>query len=555
MNLNQRLEPLPEFETGYSVRLDALLLAAVLAVGLTFVTPMLSVVLGVSTLPFVALTGIVYGILTLTMRRIIVGLFVGLTVTSTFAANVPLASQSYTAEVVGHLGPELWLANVPLAGVLAYLIVTIPEREQVLDLSRAEQIFGAFVVWSVLSAFFGAVVRFDVALYFSLMMFQALLVFIACRYAIQNEVFSFRTIVEVFTLVVCAQAAFGLVQLANGESFGLSFLGSGPNATVATFSLGPLGKIPIGTFISGFTGMSFQLAALIVLTAPVVLAFTIRSSGWRRWALIVVTFVLMIVLRATGTDAGRGGFIVALVLFAAAFGFLYKRGVLDLSISSITGRPLGHTVIPAIFTVFVTVVILFYPSSEAGLESNRTDINAGDGPVPSGSSGTTPPSKPESGVVESTLRELSIPFFDVSTLGIRLQQYVIGLELFIQSPVFGIGGANFAYVATAYGLPHPLPLHSMYFALLAETGLPGLVLYVATLVLVLWSGWQAVTADGSVNNRLLLVSVLSGMVGYLAFGFWDILPLIKITALFPFWILAGAVVGEYRRQSHSGENT
>jgi hypothetical protein len=552
MNLNQRLEPLPEFETGYSVRRDALLLATVLVIGLTFITPVLSLVLDVSVIVFVALTGIVYGVLALVMRRIVVGFFDGLIVTSTFAANVPLASHSYTANVVGHLGPELWLVNVPLVGMLVYLIVTIPEHDRILYLSRAEQVFGAFVIWSVLSAVFGRVVRLDVALYFSFMMFQALIAFIACRYVTQKDVFSFRMVVEVFVLVVCAQAAVGLAQIANGGSFGLSFLGEGPSAVVAMFSFGMLGELPAGTFVSGFTGMSFHLAALIVLITPSLLVLTLRASGWQRWALVVMTLVLTAVLRATGTDAGRGGFIVALVTFVAALGILYRRGLIDFLVPNATRiRAFQRTVLPAALAVLAGVIVLFYPSSESGVSSRLTDLNAGSGSAASGTSGTT--SVSHHGIVESMLRDLSIPFFDISSLGIRFQQFVIGLELFVQYPIFGIGGANFAYVATKYGLPYPMPLHNTYIALLAETGLPGLVLYLATLVIVLRYGWRAATADVTGENRLLFLGVLSGMVGYLAFGFWDILSLIKVTGLFPFWILAGAVVGQYRRQS-SGVN-
>lgn len=545
MNLNHRLEPLPKFETNYSSRGDALLLAAVLVVGLTFVTPAFSLVTGIPTLVFVAVVGAGYALLMLLLRQLIVGFSVGLIVTAMFKANIPLLGSAYTSGIVGHLEPSLWLFYAPLAGIFVYLAVTTPPRNWV-TFSRAEWVFAAFVVWTVLAALFGAVARFDIAIWFSLLMFQALIVFAVSRYVVQSGILSFRTVIEVFALGVCAHAVFGLVQLANGESFGLSYLGAGTTHIVATFSLGPLGKIPIGTYVAGFTGMSFMLAALIVLIAPALVALALRATGWRRWVLVGVTVVLAVVLRATGTDAGKGGFIVAMVVFAYALSVLYRRGLADFSVLN-----KAHTFAYAALAAAFAAVALFYPSSESGVGSAVTNIKTGGG-ANGGSSGTSAGGSAthlDPGIVESTLRGLSIPFFDISTLGVRLQQYVIGLDLFIAHPIFGIGGMNFVYVSVEHGLPRPMAMHNIYIALLAGTGLPGFLLYVGALVVVLWCGWQAATADTTDQNRLLLVGVLAGLIGALAFGFWDHLFLTKITVAIPFWILAGALVGEYRRQS------
>lgn len=543
MNLNRRLEPLPEFETSYSTRHDALLLTAVLVVGLAFVAPALSLTLDVSVLVFVALTGLVYGTLVLVLRQVLVGSLVGLVVTSTFAANVPLASQTYVANVVGHLGPELWLAQVPLVLALVCVLAEGPRRV-LAGATKAEALFVVFIGWSLLAAVFGATARFDVAVYFSLFMLNGLAAFVLLRYVIQTGVLSFRSVAEVFIVTVLAHSVVALVQLVHGGNFGLSTLGEGPPANIATLSLGPFGEVVLGTYVAGFTGMAFMLASLIILAVPMTLVLAIRESGWVRAAFIGAALVMTAVLRATGTDAGRGGFILAGLLLCGALVYSNWTTIRD-GVSSVRATRASaamdgfiRNALAAVIAVFVAVAVLLYPSSGSGDRSAVTDIDAGGG---GSAGGSTANQQPEA--VESAIRELSIPFFDLSALGVRFQQYVGGIDLFLQHPLFGIGGANFVYYSTEYGLPQPFPIHNMYLALLAETGLPGFLLYLALLGSVLWYGWRA-TMDRT-GDRLLLIGLLCGMVGFLAFGFWDYLQLIKITPFLSFWVLAGAMVGKY----------
>lgn len=217
----------------------------------------------------------------------------------------------------------------------------------------------------------------------------------------------------------------------------------------------------------------------------------------------------------------------------------------------------------AAFAALVSIAMLAYPSSSTGSSSLVTDINVNSGSTTdgagggtsggSGASGTSAGSGGEAGTanahfetLESFLSGLKIPLFDISTLGGRLQQYVAGIDLFLQDPLFGIGGMNFIYYSSEYGFADdPLPIHSIYIAILAGTGLPGFLLYILLLSSVLWCGWKAAKRA---DNRLLLVGLFCGMVGYLAFGFWAITPLIMITSFFPFWFLAGAIVGAHSQQ-------
>ncbi len=596
MNLNRRLEPLPELEIGLRKRHEILLLAAVLIVGLTFVSPALSLLSGVPALVFVVIVGAVYGALSVLFRRVLAGSLIGLIVPSTFAANVPLVSHARILTFPAHIGPQLWLVQVPLVVSVVLVVLTGP-REVLSGATKSEGLFAAFVGWTLLAAVFGATARVDTALYFSLLMAQGLVAFVLLRYAVQREILSFGAVVRVFVGTVLAQSLFAVAQFLNGGIFGVSTLGEYDGSYIATLSLGPLGEFAIGTHVAGFTGMSFILASLIVLAAPMAFVLALRGSGWTRAAFLATALVMLAVLRVTGTDAGRGALILALVCLCAALVYTNRIALLDRLTGARSSRMSARavTAITAVLTVLVSIVVLFFPSSASGTGSSITDID-GESASPGASGGSTGSSGDSSGssggagggstggstgagssgaggesaggstsvgpgggggsvggggsgaantrpeLVESVLDGLSIPFFDIGNLGIRLIQYVAGIDLFVQYPLFGIGGANFIYYATEYGLPKPLPLHNIYIALLAETGLPGFLLFITLVGSVLWYGSKAATRT---SGGLLCVGLLCGMIGYLAFGFWDTLPLTQVPSFFAFWILAGTVVGTY----------
>ncbi|EMA42651.1 O-antigen ligase family protein [Halococcus saccharolyticus] len=542
----------PAIDTGLSKRGEALLLAIVLTGGLTFVTPLLSLFVGVPTLALVALTGAGYAALALFLRRTVVSIYVALIVTVTFAANVPLAS---TGEFVGHLGPQLWLVQLPLAGAVAFLVADLfADNPRDFDPSTPGLLFGGFVVWSFLAAIFGATARTDAALYFAWFVLQGLAAFAVTHHAVRIDIIRLRTLVETFLVVVAAQTAVAVVQFFHGGLLGLSRLGESAHIPISPVSLGPLGEFATGTYVAGFTGMSFILATLIVLAVPIAIVLALRTDGWRRWGLVAIVIVMAAVLRMTGSDAARGGIVVAALALAgltlAVYGMPPKRN----------GRALVKRYVVIAALTLVSAAALFYPSASSGTGSHLTDLSGNDGGTDAtgggggGNAGGDAPTQPTGGPdIEAILRDLTIPLFDIGTLGIRLQQYITGIELFIQYPLFGIGGANFPYYATARGLPKEIPLHNIYIALLAETGLPGFLLYVGAVAAVLWMGWRAIASTADSLDRALLVGVLAGMIGYLAFAFWDTLMLTKVAGLFSFWILAGGVVGHARRQPFESE--
>jgi len=561
MSLDHTLEPIPEVKTRLSEQGEAFALGFVLIAGLTLVTPILSVVLSVPALISVALVGLLYGVVALLLRQVLAGLLVGFVVTAGFAADVPLASIEYLNSVTGALGPELLLSQIPLL-ILFILVVSTESHELIRERTLAETLFAAFVGWSVLAALFGATARTDVALFFSLLMAQLLVVIVLLRYTIQQGILQFQTVVQIFTGTVFAQSLFAIAQFINGGTFGISTLGESGEETISTFSFGPLGTLSTGTFVSGFTGGQFILASLIILAVPILLAASIRSNGWLRVASLGGILTMILVLRATAGDAARGGLLVAGALFMVFTGYLYRtmlrnriQYVLSEGTAEINVLFGKNTLLSGAASLFSLVLIL-YPSSESGASSVVTNVeNGGETTIPAASSaqstttaandaGETTPQQVD--YVGSLLENLSLPFFSLHNLGTRVQQYISGLDIFVQHPLFGIGGGNFRYYATEYGVSQPLPLHNIYIALLAETGLPGFLLYVGAVILTIWYGGRVVAEHD--RKSILLVGVLCGLVGYLSFGLFDVLQLIKPTSVFSFGLLSGAVLGKYREE-------
>jgi len=562
MSVNRLLQSFPEIETGLSEHRETLLLGALLIVGLTFIAPLLSIASGLPALVFVAFVGTLYAVAMLLLRRVLPGVLVAFIVTAGFAANVPLASNEYLRSITGAIGPELWLAQPVI--VVGFVVALFRGRRDVFrGATLAELLFAGFVGWSVLAALFGATTRSDVALYFSLLMAQLLATIVLFRYAIQQRILRFRTVVLTFVGTVFAQSLFATGQFLNGGVFGVTTLGESGGRALSMFSLGPLGTISTGTYVSGFTGGQFILASLLVLALPMLFASSITSKGWLRAASIGGVFVMIVVLRATSGDAARGGLIVAGVSFVVSTVYLYRATLRDRA-DQVLSKRYPATMIRAGWDTLLTaavsllsIVLIMYPSSRSGEASIVTDVGNGGGTTTTRSEGvestttpagsTTETTTPQASTSSSLLENLSVPYFDVSSLGIRLQQYLIGLELFVQYPLFGIGGGNFRYYATEYGLPKPRPMHNIYIGVLAETGLPGFLFYTGALVLIFWYGGKVVASRGC--ESLLLIGVLCGMIGYLSYGFFDYLQIAKPTSVFSFGLVAGTVLGQYRKET------
>lgn len=554
-----------DFFRGFSSTTDQttpIYLSIVLTCLLAFVVPVATILIrGILSPPLpllilIGLAGAGYALFVWYRNELICGTAVGVIVLSTFGANFPFSNLGTGFE--GTVISNVVLVQIPLV-VLASFVFIIGSKKTLL--SNPVLTFGAFTFWSGLAAVFGAGPNTLVALYFALFMIFGLLALISFQWLIVSDRLPFRAVVTTLAVIVCGHIGVALVQLVRQQTFGLTQLGEGANIAVSVAQIPLLGEVVFGTFVSGFTGMSFNLANLIVLGFPSVIALAYRSVR-SQWYLALLVPVSYSVLRATSTDAGRGGLLLALVVFGALSGWAYREEIRSLAR---TKQLTGHTgkYLRKISVVVVGLPLLFYPSSASGSSSTirvgGTSDSAGgsqgggEGVATGGQSTGTGPELASQFV--ERLTTTSVPFFDLANLGIRLQQYIVGLAIFTRHPLFGLGGMNFVLVAETYGITAdasealPPPIHNIYITVLAETGLVGFVLYFGTLSLVLIYGLRLLRE--SATDRLLVAGVMAGLVGSLGFGFWDILQLYHSTGFFPLWILAGALVGEYRRVNHS----
>jgi hypothetical protein len=345
-------------DTGNDPEQDALALGGILATSLVLLVPILAIFTSIPLLLWVVLVGVSYGLVIVLIGRIGSGVYAALLVTMTFVANIPLASASYLRTMSGSLGPNIWLAYGPLVALL--MILFVRDSETFYDVSRAEILLGGFVGWVVFAAFVVRPLRLDASLFFALFVLWGSLVFGAIRRAHRTLSVSPRTTMSILTYTILCKSCFALVEGVRGGSFGLTHLGElAPELaeTLATISIGPI-NLWVGTYVSGFTGMSFIFASLVVLTLPYVLSYTLDSVSPKRFIVGLSALVFATALRLTGTDAGRGAAILAVTLF---LGWIALAYVADLKMWN------ERNVVAVVVIAIVCIAIVLVPSSQSGV--------------------------------------------------------------------------------------------------------------------------------------------------------------------------------------------
>ena len=543
--------PLSQSQGRLSVPLT---FAVVLAAGLFVFTPAIALLLrtaGVSGFlgPLIGI-GLSLGVYTAAVavsRHWFVGALVALLMTSTYAANVPLIAD--TSTYPGALGPALWVFQAPL---LAAVVLAHYRQLWRLDVVLPEVLLFGFVIWTFIVALLGDAPRPDVAIYFTFFFAQVFVVFALVSRSVRAGIAEFRDIVIVYCITTIGHVGIAFVQFTTQGPLGLSVLGE-TSKRVGTIGVGPI-VMRTGTFVSGFAAGG--LNSLIVLTLPLIAVLAWRAQGWRRVTGAVLIAVMLVVQRGTGTDSARGATILVGLLFLAGLGWLQWE-----SDRPVVAR-LRH--VRAAGGLLAAATVVLFPASGAGKSSDpdrgvepAPESTPKPQPDPTTPKATTVPT-PETEATETTatpdrldvsdatelVDNVSVPFFNLSSLSVRVRQYAGGLDLFARHPLFGIGGGNFMYFAESYGLDKPYRIHNLYIALLAETGIPGLLLYLGTVGTGLIRGAKLVVSR-SVDHTLVF-AVCCGLVGLLAAAFWG--PFLdRLPRVFPFWAIMGALVGEAQR--------
>jgi O-antigen ligase len=512
----------------------------------------------------VGVTGVLYGTAALVTRRLLLGVYVATIVLSTFAANVPLGAESYLSLLPGSLGPQLWLLELPLVVLLAHHLRS--RRFSWENLTSVELVLGGFVLWTVVSALLSVAPRPDVALYYSLLMIHVPVAFAVTHRGVIEEEIGFQSVVSVFLLTVIGHLPVALAQLINQQPLGLSPLGE--SVIWANVNYPPFGFVN-RVITSGLTGHGYVLVALLLIAIPVVTAYLMVTSGRRRVIAVGLAILMAAFLRISTSDAGRGAIMLTIVITSIMYVLYSDYGIrtrsafrLDVLANHLTARWRTH--LSYVITTLSVTLLVLYPSSKAGTSSRQGDSSqgspGGDGSPPTEATGDTVTREvPNIGELTG-ISDISLPLFNLANLGSRLQQYAVGIDLFLRNPILGVGGGNYPFLARWYGVPNkasipiPQPLHNVYLGLLVETGIPGFLLYTTGLVLVLLAGWGAFREETGLN-RVLAAGLTIGFIGVMGFNFWTH-SIDKITMIVPFWLLAGALVAvadQHSRDESSGE--
>ncbi|SFK69350.1 O-Antigen ligase [Halogranum rubrum] len=455
-----------------------------------------------------------------------VGFLALFAVTSTVSANVPV------------LGRPAAFAGPSVGSIVLVEIVAIPGIVYLLydwrDWDHVEVLLTAYSIWAAVSVVFGVGPAKIAGVWFAAYSLMGVISYALFRRAVQREVVSGVEAVSLFLFAAAGQGVVAFCQFLNTANFGLTTLGEGGNSDGVYLSL-LTHKVPIGTHISGFMSMSFEFANYLVLLLPVVVALAVMMRRQKHVS-IALGFAAVLAglgVQLTMSDAARGGMILALV------------GLLVSLLAMKTDKR-------AVLGAAVPLLPAFIRSTTSG---QGTTIETGGSEQPEGTStptGTQSGSEPTGGTSTPTGMQdgsnsvnVSVPFFDLSNLGVRLQQYVIGIQMSLNHPLFGVGAANYQLVAMSYDAPYPpgaeypYPAHSIYVTLLAETGIPGFTLYSLAGALVVLAGLYY----GVKKDDLLAVGLACGLLGTFAFGAFDILQLYYPTAFIPIWCLAGILAG------------
>ena len=514
-------------------------LALLLVLGTFAIVPIGSVLLvnlgfslTVSSLAILAIVGGLYGFYAFYIDRLLLSSLIATVVLSTLAANVPLSLGRYPDNLA-----QIMLFHVPLVVTLGLLLSSGAYKRR--SWSWLELLFAGFVGWSVLAAIFGAGPRLDVGLFFAVFMAIVGLFLSAIYRSVATQVIALRQLLAVFVVTVAGQSMFALAQLLNQHGFGLTVLGEVHRYSEANTLAIPFLRDPfIGVFISGLTGGNGPLGQLLTVALPVTITLAMSERSRTRYPIYALVILEMFLLRATAKDAGRAAVLLSLFSLVGGFGLAWYFSEWEIDRDVIDRYWMQLTAYAVLGAGLIYLTLL---SSEG---TTTTDKSGGGGTQQTatstpGESATTGSGFDPSGV--------HVPFFDTGSLGIRFQQYVAGIHMAVQHPIFGIGGANYPYVAPAYGLPKFLkgnlfPLHSLFIALLAETGIPGFLLYTMAVGVAVWAGWKLLGTDIS----LIAVGVLAALIGWAAIAFWTVA--VRYTMVLPVWILAAGIVGELHRR-------
>lgn len=484
-----------------------------LIVGTLFFTPVFG--LGVSAvgapLTLSLLSGLfavvgIYGSIAISNDDTYTALAVGILILMTVGANVPLGPQPVGVSV----GPSLFIVDGAII-ILGAISLRSWRRQEI---GMEHVFFFVYVTWTIILIAVAPGPRSDVMIWYSVHVARYVAAFIIVARSVSSGWVKASDALGVVVLAILGHAIVASFQVITGPIEGLTVLGFNPRI-VATF-----GPFPAGPYIGGFTGGS-PFAPLLIISISVVFSY-VFSDRIPRLFVLVGTVWLAVILQFTAWDAARGALLVSLCAGLAVFGWwhtdvLWSRADV---ISGIWKQSRLRLHLMSVMSLAIAAAIAWqYTQFNTDLEYGSVFLD------------------PELG--QEAVQSINTPVFSTENLGIRIHQYVGGIDTFLQYPFTGLGGANYNYIALAYADKQNM-IHNMYVGVLAETGIVGTILLFGGIVIVLLRLWTiAKTEDDPVWLGLLV-----GLVGFFSLQLLQPQYLRPVTMTSVFGIL-GIITGKY----------
>lgn len=483
----------------------------IIASALFCISPLIATGLHAVPVPFpelisVTVVGGILSITALATRQFITPTVVATVILGTINANFPLPIDlaNYSTAIIG----SLFLAHLPLTA----LIVLGLYRDWHHQVGQIPVLLLGFAIVSGLGTAFGPRPEIIPGLFFMLFVMTLAIWVWTLQSSIRNGIISTRELLYVFVIAIGGHSVFAIVQLLNQSSFGLTRLGEGVGQS-AVIHIANIASVSIGPYVSGLSGMSFQLSVLALMAFPICLGLGIKERHQQR-IYYGFAMVLAVLIRVSASDAARGALLIVVPAFLSLL--WWKRSEI----------PRSH-IQQALVVLFFVSVISLIPSTVSG--SPGEVISQAGGTASDTTSNGTP----------STTQQLSLPFFDLSNLGGRTLQYVVALDLWLRNPLFGIGGMNYAHLAIPYGVPmshvgdHAYLIHNIGLAVLTESGIIGSFCYFGAIASALGRGLRN-------NQSFLQLSAAIGLFAVFGYAFWH--PFVySFIGQFSFWTVIIAI--------------
>lgn len=145
----------------------------------------------------------------------------------------------------------------------------------------------------------------------------------------------------------------------------------------------------------------------------------------------------------------------------------------------------------------------------------------------------------------------------------RINRWMCALRMFADRPVFGFGPGTYMFQYAPYQRAKEMTkistnmatlgnCHSEYLQPLAETGLPGFIIWISLIAVVFFSGVKIYYRDPDPQNRLLVMSAMLGLITYFVHGFLNNYIELDKAAVF-LWAFMGIItaVDVYHRKQNA----